>query len=138
MQGTTSASRRYLKRFTPAIVAYVFALFGAQYAIHTLHPTGAALVALAILPALPMIAVIGIIGLYVIEETDEYLRQRVVTGMLVGLALMLTLATAWGFLEEARVVPYVPSYWAFVIWCFGWGVTEITTSLRERLGREAA
>jgi hypothetical protein len=133
MTPTNPAGRRYIKRFVPTMIAYVVALFGAQYLIHSLHPTGAPLVALAVLPALPIIGVIAVIGLYVVEESDEYLRQRAISGMLVGLALMLGLASAWGFLEEAGVVPHLPAYWAFVIWCAAWGLAQCLMALRDRL-----
>ena len=132
------AGRRYLLRFFPTMTAYVVALIGANWAINAWHPTGAALVALAILPALPIIGVIGVIGLYLIEETDEYVRRNTITAMMVGLAIMLSLASAWGFLEEGGVVPHVPAYWAFIIWCAGWGLAQCAMGLRERFAREAA
>ncbi len=115
MDRHSQAGRRYLRRFFPTMTAYVVALIGANWAINALHPKGAALVVLAILPALPIIAVIGVIGLYLVEETDEYVRQRAVTAMMVGLAIMLSIATAWGFLEEGGVLPHVPAYWAFIV-----------------------
>ena len=96
-------------------------------------PTGALLVALSILPALPIIGVIGVIGLYLVEETDEYLRTRVVQAMLVGLGFMLAVASAWGFMEEGGVVPHVPAYWAFILWCAAWGVAQCVQGLRERM-----
>jgi hypothetical protein len=138
MMATNPAARRYIRRFVPTMIAYVVALFGAQYLINSQHPTGALLVALAILPALPIIGVIAVIGLYVVEESDEYLRRRAVSGMLVGLALMLGLATAWGFLEEAGVVPHLPAYWAFVIWCAAWGLAQCLMGLRDRLAGASA
>ena len=133
MHGQSPAAKRYLRRFIPAMIAYVVLLFGATWAIKNWQPEGALLVALAILPALPIIGVIAVIGLYLVEETDEYQRQRIVLAMFVGLAVMLSLATAWGFLEEADVVPHLPAYWAFVIWCGAWGVAQCGLGLRERL-----
>jgi hypothetical protein len=138
MNKQSQAGRRYLRRFFPTMTAYVVALLGANWAIEAWHPTGAALVALSILPALPIIAVIAVIGLYVIEETDEYVRRGVITAMMVGLAIMLSLATAWGFLEESDVVPHVPGYWAFVVWCAGWGLAQCALGLRERFAGAAA
>lgn len=134
---SSPAARRYLKRFVPTMLAYLAALFGANYAIETLHPTGMALFALAILPALPIVGVIAVIGLYVIEETDEYVRQTIVSSMLAGLAIMLSVATVWGFLEEAGVVPHLAGYWAFVIWCGAWGLAQCGYRLRDRLGGAA-
>lgn len=132
------ATQRYLRRFWPTMIAYVVALFGANYAIRMYEPTGAALVALSILPALPVIAVIGVMGLYLIEERDEYIRQRIATSMLAGLAFTLSLATAWGFLEESDLVPHVPAYWAFVVWCASWGAAQCALGLIERLRKDPA
>ena len=132
MKTNTAAGRRYLKRFFPTMFAYVLALFGATWALKHYHPQGVALVILSILPALPIIAVIGVMGLYVIEEKDEYLRSRIVTAMLGGLALMLSITSAWGFMEEAGVLPHMPAYFAFIIWCAGMGLTQCALALRDR------
>ena len=133
MKPTTAAGRRYLKRFWPTMTAYVVTLFGATWAMRHYHPDGIALVVLSILPALPIIGVIGVMGLYLLEEKDEYIRTRIVTAMLGGLALMLSITSAWGFMEEAGVLPHLPAYFAFIIWCAGWGLTQCVTALRDRL-----
>lgn len=134
MKNTTAAGRRYLKRFWPTMTAYVVALFGATWAIRHYDPQGAALIVLSILPALPIIASIVVMGLYILEEKDEYLRQRVVTGMLVGIGFSLSVMTAWGFMEEAGVLAHLPGYFAYMLWCAGWGVGQCAMGLRERFG----
>ena len=134
MKANTAAGRRYLKRFFPTMTAYVVALFGATWALRHYDPQGIALILLSVLPALPIIGVIGVMGLYLLEEKDEYLRARIVTAMLVGLALMLSITSAWGFMEEAGVLPHLPAYFAFIIWCAGWGLSQCVASLRERMG----
>ena len=133
MQGSSPAAKRYLRRFIPTMIAYVVLLTAANWVVEARHPVGAALVALAVLPALPIVGVIAVIGLYVVEETDEYLRRRIVSAMLAGLAVMLSLATVWGFLEEAGVAPHLPAYWAFVLWCLGWGIAQCVMGLGDRL-----
>lgn len=138
MKSTTAAGRRYLRRFFPTMAAYVVALFFATWAIKTWQPDGALLVLLSILPALPIIGVLGVIGLYIVEETDEYLRSRVMSAMLVGTGLMLAVASAWGFLEEGGVVPHVPAYWAFILWCMGWGAAQCVQAARERMSGDPA
>ena len=132
MKSTSAAGRRYLKRFFPTMTAYVVALFGATWALRHYEPQGIALVLLSILPALPIIGVIAVLGLYLVEETDEYLKARIVTAMLVGLALMLSITSAWGFMEEAGVLPHLPAYFAFIIWCAGMGLTQCAMALRDR------
>ncbi|RHW18994.1 hypothetical protein D1610_02360 [Sphingomonas gilva] len=135
---TTPAGRRYLKRFVPTMTAYVAALFVSNRVAAVWQPEGAALIALSFLPALPIIGVIIVIGLYLAEESDEYLRHRIVVSMLVGLGLMLSVTTAWGFLEESGVVPHVPAYFAFILWCAGWGAAQCVLALRERVQGDAA
>lgn len=135
---STPAGRRYLKRFVPTMTAYVVALFISNRIAEAVQPEGLALVALSFLPALPIIGVIFVIGLYLAEEKDEYLRQRIVVSMLVGLGLMLSVTTAWGFLEESGVVPHVPAYFAFILWCAGWGAAQCVLALRERMQGDAA
>ena len=135
---STPAGRRYLKRFAPTMTAYVVALYASNRMAEAWQPDGAALVALSFLPALPIIGVIFVIGLYLAEEKDEYLRQRIVVSMLVGLGLMLSVTTAWGFLEESGVVPHVPAYFAFILWCAGWGAAQCVIALRERMQGDAA
>lgn len=138
MRNDTAAGRRYMRRFVPTMFAYVVALFSATWALRVFQPEGAALIALSVLPALPIIGVIIVIGLYLVEETDEYLRQRIVTAMLVGLALMLSVMTAWGFMEEAGVLPHLPAYFAFILWCAGWGASQCLRGVLERKRSEAA
>lgn len=129
----TVAGRRYLWRFAPMMTAYVIALFASNRLIAAWQPEGSALIALSFLPALPIIGVVAVIGLYIVEEQDEFLRQRVVTAMLGGLGVMLAITTVWGFLEENGVVPHVPAYFAFILWCAGWGVSQCLMTLRDRL-----
>ena len=137
MVNRSPASRRYLKRFMPTMIAYVVLLFLAVWILKHLHPTGVALVLVAILPALPILGVIGVLGLYIIEERDEYVRQRIVTSMLIGLAVTLGAATIWGFLEQARAVIHLPAYFAFALWCASWGLAQGALALRDRMGGTA-
>jgi len=134
MRSHTAAGRRYLRRFWPTMIAYVVALFGATWAIRHLDPHGLPLVVLGILPALPVIAAIVVMGLYVVEEGDEYQRQRVVTAMLAGIGFSLSVMTAWGFMEEAGVLPHLPGFYAFILWCAGMGIGQCVIGFRERSG----
>jgi hypothetical protein len=129
----TPAARRYLKRFAPTMIAYVVVLFSATYAVKAFHPSGAALIALSILPALPIIAVLVVIGLYLVEETDEYLRQRIVTAMLFGIGVVLAVSTVLGFLQINDVVGKVDVFWGFPGWCAAWGLAQCGLALRDRM-----
>jgi hypothetical protein len=132
-----AATRRYLRRFMPTMAAYVGALFFTNWAIRTWEPQGALLVLLSVLPALPIVILLWVIGRLIVETTDEYIRQAMVTAMLGGTGFLLAVTTIWGFLEDGGVLPHLPAYWAFVLWCAGWGITQFVMALRERGGCEA-
>jgi hypothetical protein len=135
MRNNTAAGRRYLKRFVPTMAAYVVVLFACVWAIKHLHPMGAALVALSVLPALPVIAVIVVMGLYLVEETDEFLRQRIASCMLFGTGVLLAAVTVYGFLTNGGAVQPDPDIgiWGFPIWCGSWGVAQCVMNLRDRM-----
>ncbi|WP_448659423.1 hypothetical protein ACPVPU_02920 [Sphingomonas sp. CJ99] len=128
------ATRRYMRRFIPTMTAYVAALLTANWAMAAWQPTGVALIALSALPALPILVLLWVFGRLIVETTDEYLRQSMITAMLGGLGLLLAVSTIWGFMEEGGLLPHLPAYWAFVLWCAGWGLTQCILSIRERMG----
>lgn len=117
------AYRAYLRRFWPAIAAYVAAIFLASAVLGRPNsPTGAFAYALAILPALPLIGIFWIIGLYLVEEKDEYLRMLMVRQILIATGFTLSLATLWGFLEIYADASHIPLFYVTVTWFGGWGL----------------
>jgi hypothetical protein len=135
MKMATAAGRRYIRRFMPTLIAYVVVLFGCVWTIRNVHPTGVALVMLSLLPALPILGVIGVMGLYLVEETDEYLRQRIASCMLFGTGVLLAVATVYGFLVNGGAIEADADLflWVFPLWCGAWGIAQCVTGLRDRL-----
>jgi hypothetical protein len=114
-------------RLTPARVALAVAIW-----LHeAMAPTGPLAVALAILPALPLIGMIWAMGRLLVEEQDEYLRSLHVRQFMIATGFMLTVTCVWGFLETFELVPHVPMYWAFIIWCAGLGIGTMVNELRS-------
>jgi hypothetical protein len=126
------AAKRYLVRFFPAMGAYVAVLFASIWMIKTWAPQGALLWGLAIAPALPIIAVIAIMGLYLVEETDEFVRAKLVQAMLWGIGVTLAGCTAWGFLESADLVAHLPLYLVFPVFCGAMGLAQPLVNWRYR------
>jgi hypothetical protein len=126
------AAKRYLIRFFPAMAAYVGVLFASIWLIRHENPQGLLLWALAIAPALPIIAVIAIMGLYLVEETDEFVRAMLVQAMLWGIGVTLAGCTAWGFLENVNLVPHLPLYLVFPIFCAAMGLAQPIVRWRYR------
>ncbi|HEX8301459.1 hypothetical protein [Sphingomonas sp.] len=133
MNTKNPAQRRYIVRFVPAMLAYVIVLFACSWAIRVYQPEGAALYALAALPSLPILAVLAVMGLYLAEERDEFIRNRLVTAMMGGIGITLAITSVWGFLEEGADVTHFPTFLAFPIWCGAFGLVQCAMSLRDRM-----
>ncbi|QIG79432.1 hypothetical protein [Stakelama tenebrarum] len=127
----TRAAKRYQRRFFLTMVAYVAVLFASVTAINQYEPTGLPLVILSVLPALPVIACLVVMGFYLIEETDEFVRQRIVSAMMFGTGVVLSIATVLGFLQYGKVIGNVDVFWAFPIWCMSWGFAQCWLTWRD-------
>lgn len=127
-----SAQRRYLWRFLPAMLVYSLVVPVSSSLIDGHRITGATLVALSIAPALPLLVAIAAVGLYLIEETDEYIRMRAIIGALGGTGLVLATGTVWGFLEQGGVVPHIPAWFVFPLWAIGLGLSQGLCGLVDR------
>jgi len=126
------AARRYLARFLPAMLLYVGVLFGSIAILRYMAPTGPLLWIVAVAPALPIIGAIVAMGLYMVEETDEFLRATLAQAMLWGIGVTMTVCTVWGFLENADLLPHPPLYLIFPLFCFSFGVAQPFVSRRYR------
>ncbi len=114
--------RAYNRRVLIASAAYAALLIGAEYAVRRLAPTVPVRVVLALLPALAIVAIFAALGRYLVEESDEYLRARMVRQMLWATGGTLALATVYGFLQAFDVAPPVPLYAVAILWFFCLGV----------------
>jgi hypothetical protein len=126
------AAKRYMARFMPLMALYVVVLMGALFAMKGLDAKGPLLWALAVAPALPLIGAIGVMGLYLLEEKDEFPRAVLVESMIWGIGILLVATTVWGFLENADLVPHVPSFLMFPFFCGAMGLSQIFVWRRYR------
>ena len=128
------AIKRYNLRVLALSLLYAALLVGAVYLfVHHLLSGPVAYVA-AVLPALPIIGVFVAIGRYLVEETDEYLRDQFVRQALIATGFALSIATAWGFLENFDLVPHVYAYYAAVLWFAGLGLGACFNTLQAARG----
>ncbi|WP_380788059.1 hypothetical protein [Sphingomonas sp. R86521] len=127
---TNAAIRRYNRRVMVLSTAYGVLLLAMVYLFRhqALHGPIAYLVAL--LPAMPLIGVFLALGRYMVEETDEYLRMLMIRQALIASGFMLSITTAWGFLEGVGLVPHLAAYYTAVLWFaglwVGWGYNLVT------------
>jgi len=125
-----AAERRYNLRIGIAMGLYVV-LLAVEHRFIGRTGEPAIRYLLAALPALPVMACFLIMAQYLREETDEYLRARIVQQCLLGTGLTLGAATLWGFLEDAGL-PHLPMWWVAIAWFCSLGVVAAG---RRALGR---
>lgn len=124
------ALRRYNRRVLTASATYAVLLIGAEYVVKLTAPVAAIRVVLALLPALAIVAIFVAVGRFLIEETDEYLRARLVRQILWATGAALSLATVYGFLQVFDVAPSVPLYVIAILWFFCLGVAGAALRVR--------
>ena len=123
------AWKRYNWRVVLLSLLYVAFLLPAVYGFkHQLVPHAAAYF-VAILPALPIIGIFGALGRYLVEEQDEYVRMLMVRQVLWASGLTLSIATAWGFLDNFGLVGHADGYWLIAVWFAGLGLGGIVNKL---------
>lgn len=113
------AMHAYNRRVLTWSFAYVILLVAAILANRTWHPSGPLAWGIAVLPALPIFFFIWSMGAYLIEEGDEYLRQRQIMAALCATGFLLAVATCYGFLETFKLVPHIESWAAVPVWAVG-------------------
>ena len=120
------AMGRYNRRMLAAGAIYVVGLFTAVWAHDELHPDGLGAFVFALLPSIGVLWMVWAMARLLAEETDEYLRYRMVRSSLFGLGMLLTLATVWGFFEQFDLVPHVPTWAAVPVFALGLGFANCT------------
>jgi uncharacterized membrane protein YkvI len=120
------AMGRYNRRMLAAGGIYVVGLFGAIWANDTLQADGALAFLFAFAPSVGVLTMVWAMGRLLSEETDEYLRFRLVRSSLFGLGTLLTLATVWGFFEQFDLVPHAPTWLAVPVFALGLGFANCT------------
>jgi hypothetical protein len=107
------AMLRYNRRMMWSSLAYMISLFAAATIYNAHRIDGLLLWLVALAPAAAVLAMVWAMGRLLVEETDEYLRFRMVKQALFACGGMLAISTVWGFLEMFELVVHVPA-WASV------------------------
>lgn len=135
----TPAARRYNGRFLLSMGGYAVVLTGATWIMRQGTPTAPLIALLTVASTLPIAGALIATGAYLLHETDEYLRRRIVAAMLMSFGVILCLASALGFLQQRGVIGGVELLWAFPLWCLLWAVAQCVLMLRDsRTSRGAA
>jgi hypothetical protein len=116
---------RYNRRVLIAATSYIVVLFTGMGIVRYLDPPTVVRVILAIAAALPVLFIIRAMALLRREETDEYLRMRLVEQSLIATGILLTVATLYGFLNAFDLAPRVDAWAAVPLWALGLGIGRI-------------
>jgi predicted DNA repair protein MutK len=134
----TAAAKRYQRRMIIVSMAYV-ALIGANTALtHLFAPPAAILAAMAVVSALPIAFMLATLGLYLEEESDEFVRDRIIRSMLIAIGILLSATSVIGMLQFEQLVGEVPVFLAFPLWCGIWGIAQSFLSWRDKRVEDAA
>ena len=134
--GTGRAVARYSKGIAVTSLLYVLGLGLAITLDRRTELAGAAAFMVALMPVAPILGMVWVMGRYLQEEQDEYLRHRAMIASLIGLGLVLSVGSFWGFLETFGLVPHVPGWWAVPIWAIGMGLGQAWMAWRDKAGGE--
>lgn len=130
--GNSAALDAYGRRAFVSVVVYLATMWFAVWARGAVEPESPARWLVALAPALPVLAMLWAMGRYLNEETDEFLRHQMVTAALIGLAVVLVLATVWGCLETLELVPHVWTWWIVPAWAVGQTAGQAWVKARGR------
>lgn len=128
----STAAVRYLKGIFATSMLYMLGLGIAMWVWNNVEVSVGVTWLLAMLPIAPILGMIFVMGRYVVEESDEYLRERFMRASIVGLGFVLSIGSFYGFLETFNLVPHVPGWWAVPIWAIGMGAGQAWMSWRDR------
>jgi cytochrome bd-type quinol oxidase subunit 2 len=87
---------------------------------------------LGLVTAVPVLGFVWIMARYLAEETDEYLRHLAIMSALIGLAVVLVVATVWGWLESLGLVPHAWPGYAIPLFCLASGAGRGWLKARNR------
>jgi hypothetical protein len=110
------AGRRLVARIVSPIMLYIAVFAAVTWYDRAIHPTGMAAALMALASTAPFLVAIRAVMLFLKEETDEFLRARMLEGWAIATGLTLAVCTVWGFLDQLEVVPHQPLWAAFPIW----------------------
>lgn len=127
-----NAQQRYMKVFIPVMILYAASCFVVPALLDLAQMPKALVYMLALIPAV----CIGI-GMWsqwrFSQEVDEYWRSLLSNAALIGLAFVMCVSAAWGFLEFFADAPHVSLFFVVPAFYGAFGIAHGV--LAHRMGR---
>ena len=128
--GKGQAQLRYNKRVMICTALYL-ASFGLMvFFMDQREPSEALRTVLAVPPGLAVIGIFWAVGRLIVEEQDEFVRMLVIRQSLIATGFSLSIASVWGYLEAADVVPHADAYWWAVAWFVGLAIGAVMNRIK--------
>ena len=122
---SSAAMRAYNRRMIFASLAYVVLLLIGVTVAAYFAPGAPVRVLLAIVVALPVLLMIRAMARLLREESDEYLRMRIVEQSLIATGVLLVACTLYGFLNVFDLAPRLDAYLVVPVWAVGLGIGRL-------------
>lgn len=120
------AKKRYMKTTAISMALYVLVVFAISFYLKSAEISVAVKYILSLLPALFVWWFLwGAYRYY--NETDEYERSRIRTGVMIGVLFIMVLSSGWGFMELLADAPKLPLFYIFPIFCGAAGIGRYLT-----------
>lgn len=107
---TKRATARYFAFFIPAMLIFLGASVGLAWLEKGEAVSKGVMIGLALIPIVALLSMFWLHWRF-LSDIDEYLRQIQIKGLLFAAAIVMTLATGWGYLENFFDVPALPVFW---------------------------
>jgi len=124
------AMRRYQARVLTPMMIYVVVLLGVTYFWKTTHPTSVINLIAALLPSVPVLFCMRALYRWLCEETDEYLRLKMLEAWAIATGVTLAVAMVVGFLDTFKAIPHIPLWTVLPFWAICMGVAQTRTGQR--------
>lgn len=123
------ATRRYFGVLVPAAVVFLGTSYGIKLidGADLLPPAG--LYAIALVPVAMLLSLFWAHWRYM-NDIDEFLRSIQIKATLAGLAVVLAIASGWGFLEFYADVPALSIFWLNPIFWVAHAIAAVVLNLR--------
>jgi len=128
----SKAERRYVRRILVTMTVYLVLVVGATWAVRHAHVHGWLMYVCAVVPSLAIVRMLYVVGLYLREETDEFVRQQMVTSILWGTAVVLGLSAVTDFLRGYTGKGDLPAFTIFIVFWMVFALAQGIQSLRNR------
>jgi len=124
------ANRRFHRTLVPATAVFLASSFALGQGGSSGWLSAPLVYALALIAISALLLVFWTFWRY-LREIDEYLRLIQTRAVLVGTAVILSVSTAWGFLEQYTGAPNLPLFWLTPLFWIVYVVAAAVISKRE-------